>query len=173
LSSRYTIKVFMDDLVQSMRCDPSLKTTQEEVESWINEISAKDYHYLEGKNFSIVDSEKENALRDYDEDTRRKWLESLKEYRLVYTIQEIRPGQHTRWISWSKTKARLETDPIYGNHLHNGASMRGVKFTDKEVYCTVNYSRSRQQFGMVKFNQTIMFQKLTPEEQMVLLSGGG
>ena len=48
----------MEDLVQSMKCDPSLKTTQEEVESWINEISAKDYHYLEGKNFSIVDSKR-------------------------------------------------------------------------------------------------------------------
>ena len=34
----------MEDLVQSMKCDPSLKTTQEEVELWINEIAAKDYH---------------------------------------------------------------------------------------------------------------------------------
>ena len=172
MSSRYTIKEFMDDLVQSMRCDPSLKTTQEEVESWINEIATKDYHYLEGKDFSIIEAEKENALCDYDEDIRRNWLEKLKEYRLVYTIQEIRPGQHTRWISWKKRKPRLETDPIFGNHLHNGGSMRGVKFTDKEVFCTVNFSRSLQQFGMVKFNHTIMFQKLTPEEQMVLLSGG-
>lgn len=171
MSSHCTLKEFMEDLVQSMKCDPSLKTTQEEVESWINEIAAKDYHYLEGKNFSMIEAEKENALRDYDEDIRRNWLEKLKEYRLVYTIQEIRPGQHTRWISWSKTKPRLESDPIFGNYLHNGGSMRGVKFTDKEVFCTVNFNMSRQQFGMVKFNHTIMFQKLTPEEQMVLIAG--
>jgi hypothetical protein len=110
----------MENLLKQMKNDPELQVSEEEMDAWANEIAEKGYHYLEGKKYDILEKEKADALCDYSDEVRSKWLDLLQHYRLVYDIQDLIPHQHIRWISWSKKRPAVETDPQYGNELHSG-----------------------------------------------------
>ena len=161
----------MENLLKQMKKDPELQVSEEEMEAWANEIAEKGYHYLEGKTYDILEKEKADALCDYSDEVRSKWLELLQHYRLVYDIQDLIPHQHIRWISWSKKRPAVETDPQYGNELHSGGIFTSLRFTNTCMLCNVMFNFQKKRQGMVSFNKTLVFQKISVEEHMVLTIG--
>jgi len=163
----------MEELIKKMRKDPELQVSESQIEEWIEEITDKGFHYLEGKTYEIIEKEKEEALQEYPSTVKEAWLQSLKQYRVVYDIQDVVHGQYARWLYWTKNHTRIPDEPVYGNALHRGGTLTHIRFTGNDVYFHVLFNPQKNFRGSFSLNSTILFQRISPEEHMVLLSEEG
>ena len=83
----------------------------------------------------------------------------LKLYRYIESIHEIQSGCYVRYISL-KTSYRLLTGGIVVNIKHR------INDNDNDYLITLKNKMNR--FFTIKFNQIILFQKLTDQEQIIL-----
>jgi len=80
----------------------------------------------------------------------------LTGYRYVENLYELHKGKHIRWIREANKK------------LTNGAIIMDVKFTDKGTNILCRNSQFR--LFQVKFDECIIFQKLSTGEQLILMA---
>lgn len=149
----------MEEIFKLVQSDPEVQFTADDVEKWMEKIDDSQYNYLEGKTTLVLDQEKEEALASrFDNECREKMKESLVMYRLVNTLQETRLGRYCRWFSEKDGK------PI----LHGGGYLVKIIFADKGV-CLL-CERVKKYKMQVKMDETIVFQKMTAEEWVVVMA---
>ena len=92
-----------------------------------------------------------------DEDKKAELLEKLRYYRYIDDLASMKYGAYIRWINL-KNPHRI--------NLTNGGIMCDIKFFNDGVQVVCKNSRGR--IFQIKFDETIIFQKLTEQEQIIL-----
>jgi hypothetical protein len=139
----------MEEIFKQAQTDPDVQFTPEDVEKWMEKIDDTQYNYLEGKTSEILENEKKNVVGDKD-----KLLQSLAMYRVVDNLQELRLGRYCRWI--------------VGDGLHGGGYLIKVSFSEKGVYLLCE--RLKKYKMQIKMDDTVVFQKMTAEEWVVVMA---
>ena len=81
-------------------------------------------------------------------------VDKLREYRLVDEVSELHNGKHIRWIRRGTTK------------MTNGGIVVEVKFMKDGI--NVLCKNAMHKFIQFKYDDCIIFQKLTVDEQLIL-----
>ena len=142
----------MEEIFKQVQLDPDVQFTAEDVEKWMENIDDTQYNYLEGKTSDVLGNEKKNALGTHNE----KLLQSLTMYRVVNNLQELRLGRYCRWIVGK------------GGGLHGGGYLIKVSFLEQGVYLLCE--RLKKYKMQIKMDDTIVFQKMTAEEWVVVMA---
>lgn len=143
------------EIIEKTRKDLDLK---EEIDTWIEEIknSASELpHYLDKKTFNILSGEIKDILLENDISP-NPFIEKLDGYRYVEEINELFRGKFIRWI-------RIDTKTP---KLTNGAMVMEIKFLDDGIQVLCRNGANR--FIQFKWDECLVFQKLTDEEWMLL-----
>ena len=146
------------EIIEKAKKDPEMKPSTEEINTWIEEIknSANELpHYLDGKTFNLLSKEIENVLLE-NGIFPNPFLEKLDGYRYVDEINELFRGKYIRWI---RIKNKNPT-------LTNGAIVMEIKFLDDGIQILCRNGANR--FIQFKWDDCLVFQKLTDEEWMLL-----
>lgn len=137
--------------------DPNLFSTLD-IENLLNTLETDKNDYLETKTMqSITDdiyetvSNQIQTLKNVEEVCKK-----LAGYRYVDEINELHKGKHVRWIR------------INGETLTNGGIVVDIKFLDNGIQVMCKNSMNR--FIQYKFDDCITFQKLTTDEQLILMA---
>ena len=148
------------EIIGNARKHPDVLPSKEEVDTWIEDIkkSASELpHYLDGKTFNILSREINHVLLENGCSSNKKlFLEKLDGYRYVDEIHELFRGKFIRWIRISNKTPTLT----------NGAIVMEIKFLDDGIQVLCRNGMNR--FIQFKWDECIVFQKLTDEEWMLL-----
>jgi hypothetical protein len=143
------------DLYLKARADSTLFSTID-----VNHILEKTEkeHYLENKSLDDISNDIFSEIRNLNltEDTMKDYCTRLYGYRHVDRVCDLRNGRFMRWIKKTDKK------------LTNGGLLINVKLdvNGTVLLCKNNSNR----FFNVRFDDCIIFQKLTMEEQFILLA---
>ena len=151
----------LDQIYKNALEDPSLLSTID-VDTLLAKI--EDNHFLENRTVADISKDIFEAIDSLGlpEEIARGFCERLSGYRVVDKICDLRNGRLVRWI-------RLPSkDGSKGVSLTNGGLLMNVKIenTGVQLLCKNNANR----FFNVKFDNCIVFQKLSMEEQLVLMA---
>jgi hypothetical protein len=116
--------------------------------------------YLENKTLQIITDDifhKINSLYTSIE-LKESFCSKLAGYRYVDEIRELHKGKHTRWIRKSASPPLLTNGGTLVNIIFNDT---GTSFTCK------GYSKH---FFQCRFDDCLVFQKLSVEEQVILMA---
>lgn len=157
LINRMTEHMDINELFENAKSDPSLFSTID-IRNLLDSIENERNDYLEDKTMTSVHEDilevlDEQQIQDEDKD---KFFKKLMDYRHVEEINELHTGKHVRWIRKSNNK------------LTNGGIIMDVKFMDTgtQILCRNVCNK----FIQIKFDECIIFQKLSVEEQLILLA---
>ncbi len=142
----------MEEIFKQAQLDPDVQFTAEDVEKWMEKIDDTQYSYLEGKTTEVLEKEKRDILDGVD--NRDKLIQSLAMYRYINNLQELRLGRYCRWI--------------IDKGLHGGGYLIKVSFLEKGVYLLCE--RLKKYKMQIKMDDTIVFQKMTAEEWVVVMA---
>lgn len=147
----------IQDLIREAKSDPSLYSAIN-VDALLD--NAK-HDFLENKTLSTVTQDVYDALSSLriSRDEMLDHGQKLTGYRFVDELYELHRGKHVRWI-------RIENP----DRIMVGGIVVDVRFTDEgaNVLCRLHNNR----FTQYRFDQCLTFQKLSYDEQMVLLING-
>ena len=150
----------LDEIYKSVAEDPTLLSTID-VDALIEKM--EDNHYLENKSLDDISIEIFFAIQslgqynNIEDENIQKMCVRLSGYRLVDRICDLRNGRLVRWIK--KKNPRI---------LTNGGLLVNVKIENMGVklLCKNNMN----QFFSFLFDDCLIFQKLSMEEQVVLMA---
>lgn len=145
--------------VREMIKEAKKEISKEKIQEWVNQIaesSSELPHYLENKTFNILSKEMEKAFIQ-NQISPKSFMEKLDGYRLVDEIHELFRGKYIRWI-----RKKNNNKPT----LTNGAMVMDIKFLPEGIHVLCRNGANR--FIQIKFDDCILFQKLTDEEWMLL-----
>lgn len=110
--------------------------------------------YLENKTSKII---REEIIKSLGRENERL-AEKLSGYRFVDEVDQLHIGKFTRWI------------PRYENNLKLavGGFVTNIDYTDNGILLTVKTWHN--QVMKVIFDQCLLYQKLSPDEKLVLLA---
>lgn len=111
--------------------------------------------YLENKTNKIIRQEIIESLKERDKET---FVKKLSGYRFVDEIDQLHIGKFTRWIPKYEDDTRL----VVGGFVTN------LDYTDNGILLTVKTWQN--QILKVVFDQCLLYQKLSPDEKLVLLA---
>jgi hypothetical protein len=145
----------IEEIYKNAINDPTLLSTID-IESLLSKIGNN--HYLEDKNVNDISLEVYNGLEplQLNKDIMNNYCNRLIGYRVVDRICDLRNGIMIRWIK--KNNGRLT----------NGGLLMSVKIEDKGVQLLCKNSINN--FFNIRFDDCIIFQKLTLEEQVILIA---
>lgn len=142
----------------------------EELEDWIKEIgdSAENkYKHIENKSLNDIRTEIQTILcshyRSSEYETFEKYVEKLKDYRLVNGLEELHVGKHVRWINIFRNKTK-DTPKLY-----TGGIVVNINKKENDEKTTIT-CKNNHLFVKYKFESCYTFQKLSAEEYIVLLA---
>lgn len=141
--------------------DPSLFSNID-IENLLDSIENIKNDYLENKTMEMVNKEVYDVIYDLeiDDKSRKEIYKKIIGYRLVDKINELHKGKHIRWIRINTKENNYK--------LTNGGIVVNVKFLDNGMYVLCMSSGNR--FIQYKFDDCLTFQKLTMEEQLILMA---
>jgi hypothetical protein len=114
--------------------------------------------YLENKTSKVIHKELVESLKQYE--NKEDFLQKLgNNYRFVDEVDQLHIGKFTRWIP------KYEPSP---HRLVVGGFVTNVDYTDNGILLTVKTWQN--QVIKVVFDHCILFQKLSPDEKLVLLA---
>jgi hypothetical protein len=147
----------INEIYESALKDPTLFSTID-IEQLLDSIESSKNDYLENKTMNDVTIDIFNKINELylSEEKTREFCNKLIGYRYVDEIHEIHKGKHIRWL-------RNNTD-----RLTNGGIVVDVKFMDNgtQILCM----NSQKRFMQYKFDDCLTFQKLSVEEQLILMA---
>jgi hypothetical protein len=137
--------------------DPKL-LSQIDVNEIISKVDERQNAYLKNETLESVSKTIYDVLSDVEnieEDTVKQYFGKLKGYRYVDNLCDLRPGLYIRWISLGDSNINLT----------NGAFFQSSKIGE-----TVNIlcKNSRNRFFTIYYDDCIIFQKLSIEEEIIL-----
>ena len=153
-----------------------------ELDLWAKNVAssldASCHHAIEGHTLDSITQEIANILHieGFTRDQSKEIQEKLNDYRYVGEICDLFRGRHIRWIRLFESNG--ERIPISNttftegtNHqkvvLTNGGIVTDIKFQENGIY--IQCKNPRNQFMQFRFDHCLLFQKLTPEECILLL----
>jgi len=150
----------LDEIYKSAAEDPTLLSTID-VDALIEKM--EDNHYLENKSLDDISKEIFFAIQSLgqynsiEDENLQKMCVRLSGYRLVDRICDLRNGRLVRWIK--KKNPQI---------LTNGGLLVNVKIENigVKLLCKNNMNR----FFSFLFDDCLLFQKLSMEEQLVLMA---
>jgi hypothetical protein len=152
-----TEKVDINELFEKALIDPSLFSTLD-INKLLESIENDKNDYLENKSMKIITNEIYEKLNEMNisHKTLFEYCQKLVGYRLVDDVHELHKGKHIRWI-----RDKSQT-------LTNGGIVMDIKFLDNgtHVLCMSNGNR----FIQFKFDDCTIFQKMTLEEQLIMMA---
>ena len=151
------------NIFEQAKLDPSLFSTMD-IENLLTTIENEKNDYLENKTTGHIASTIMEELEELglsQEEIEPIYIKLLG-YRFVDEIHELHKGKNVRWIRRLKDKNPNQV------RLTNGGIVVDIKFLDTgvQVLCL----NSQQRFIQYKFDDCLTFQKLSPEEQLILMA---
>jgi len=129
-----------------------------DIEEIMRHIETNDY--LRGKTADSICEDIANALHRVPQERKERFCKKLLGYRLIENMCDIRAGRFTRWISLDGS----DDTPI----LQSGGMAINIKIEDDvQIVCK---TFGRRGFVTCRFNNSIVFQKLSEEESLILLA---
>ena len=145
----------INEVFESAKKDPNLFSTID-IENILASIENDKNDYLENKTLADIVKENFENVRSLgiDKTTMEKICNKLIGYRYVDEIHELFKGRHIRWIR--------------DGALTNGGIVVDIKFTDDgiQILCKNNMNR----FIQYRFDECLTFQKLSSEEELLLMA---
>ena len=147
----------INQIFEDALTDPSLLSTLD-IDNLLESIENTKNDYLDNKTTSDITSEIQDKLNEigFSDDEKEIMIVKLKEYRFVDEIHELHKGKMVRWI-------RNGT-----NRLTNGGIVTDIKFLDNGVH--VLCMNSQRRFIQYKYDDCYTFQKMSVEEQLILMA---
>lgn len=147
----------VNSLIASAKMDPALQFTDNDIDRLLDHLETAKTDFLENKSWSMIHSETFFAIKSLqipEQDT-KKHCAKLAAYRFVDEIHQLHRGKFVRWI-------RLDSPTA----MTVGGMAAEIKFTDSgiQVICRLYNGR----YVQYAFDECLTFQKLTPEESMIL-----
>lgn len=143
----------IEDAFREAREDPSLLSTID-IEAVLKKTD--DVHYIEGKTVADLSKEVFDVINplEISEENKHDICQRLIGYRWVDRLCDLRSGRLVRWVK--------------KGCLTNGGLLMNVKIENTGVIllCKNNVGR----FFSIKWDESVVFQKLTMEEQLVLMA---
>jgi len=147
----------INEILENAIHDPTL-FSKIDIELLLESIEKDKNDYLENKTMKDVTNDIFNKINELDISNQEKQTicNKLIGYRYVDEIHEMHKGKHVRWIRNANNK------------LTNGGIVMDIKFlnTGTQILCMNSINR----FNQYKFDECFTFQKLTVEEQLILMA---
>ena len=87
----------------------------------------------------------------------KQFLKKLENYRLCNDLKDIQFGFYVRWIPLKNP------EKIY---ITNGGYICDIKIINNEIHLVCK--NWKNQFFQIKFDECILFQKISPQERVIL-----
>jgi len=154
-------EIDIQEIFENAKKDPSLFSSID-IDELLDKIENETNEYLENKTLSDISKIIFETLVEYScqnpklsQEMIQQYCNKLSGYRCVERICDLRQGIYIRWMKHGETK------------LANGGIVVNVKIGDEvQIVCKTHIGS----FLSIKFNDCILFQKLTMEEQLILMS---
>ena len=154
-------EIDIQQIFENAKNDPSLFSAIN-IDELLDKIENETTEYLENKTLANISETIYEILTEYvpsqnenENEIIQQYCKKLTGYRYVERICDLRQGIYIRWIKMGTTK------------LHNGGIAVNIKIGDEiQIVCKTALGH----FLSLKFNDCIVFQKLTMEEQLILMS---
>ena len=144
-----------------------------ELDLWAKNVAASldasCHHAIEGHTMDSIQQEIANILHieGFSRDQSKEIQEKLNDYRYVGEICDLFRGRHIRWIRMLDLSSQLSEGTNPQRVLTNGGIVTDIKFQENGIY--IQCKNTRNQFMQFRFDHCLLFQKLTPEECILLL----
>lgn len=143
----------INDLMRTAQKDPSLYSNIN-IQEIIESVNKERYNYINEMSAYDIQQEVYNVLKDNNVDKISEYAEKLLSYRYIDSLNELQSGKFIRWIR--------KTDQT----LTNGNILVNIEFTKDRTLLLLKSPTNR--FIRIKWDECIVFQILTPEEQLIL-----
>lgn len=152
-------KIDINEIFENVKKDISLLSTID-IDELLKAVENEQNNYLENKTLDHLFNENMKSLNKLKLSPQKvkEICEKLIEYRFVENLSEIHKGKHIRWIKINDINAKLT----------NGGLVMDIKFFDNGSYILCKNMQHR--LFQIKFDDCILFQKLSQGEQLILLS---
>jgi N-acyl-D-aspartate/D-glutamate deacylase len=145
--------ISIKELYQNARNDAKLFSTID-IESILSTVEK--HNYLENKTMASIAAQIYQKGNDARIDNLADFCSRLVGYRYVDEIHELHKGKHVRWVRHGTTK------------ITSGGIVVNIKFTNTGTHVLIKNSQNR--FIQYNFEEADTFQKMTDEEQLILLA---
>ena len=110
---------------------------------------------------SIIKERKEEIINELPitKKMKNEFIKKLKEYRYIDELQEFHIGCYIRWIKLDNPEEELK--------LTNGAILISIKLNNNVSLICKNFMNSH---FTINFDENLIFQKLSYQEQIILYS---
>lgn len=153
------------DIIREAKEDSSIFETLD-VDGLLDMLENEQVDYLENKTMEIVTREVYNKIKSmrFTKNKIAHYCEKLAGYRLVNQVFELRKSRSIKAfkIFDEKTGMTIENPTLLAGLLVN------IKFLNGGTYLL--YKNLTGRFFNLKFDNCVIFQKLTEEEQLILLA---
>ena len=147
----------IEKIFEDAKQDPELLSTID-IDGLLDGLENKHNDYLRDKSLDSITETVYNTINmlNIEKDLRIDYCNRLLEYRFVDELNELHKGKHVRWVRNDNKK------------LTTGGIVTDIKFTDNgtQILCM----NSSKRFVQYKWDECITFQKLTTEEQLILMA---
>jgi len=143
----------INDLMRTAQKDPSLYSNIN-IQEIIESVNKERYNYINEMSAYDIQQEVYTVLNDNNVEKISEYTEKLLSYRYIDSLNELQSGKFIRWI-----RKRDQT-------LTNGNILVNVEFTNDRTLLLLKSPSNR--FIRIKWDECIVFQILTPEEQLIL-----
>jgi len=149
---------FINKIFEDAVKDETLLSTLN-VDELINTTNAEHMDYLNEKTMDNILNEIQCALSELviNDPTKQSFYNKLAGYRLIGNVYEIHKGKHIRWIR-NKVPDKIT----------NGAIVADIKFCDNGTH--VLCRTMQKSVFQIKYDDCLIFQKLTTGEQLILMA---
>ena len=147
----------IDAIFEKVRQDTSL-LAEIDIDELLKNVNNEKHDYLDNKTLGDILDDNIRAVKTLElpKEKLKDICNRLAGYRYVENLYELHKGKHIRWIRNANTT------------LTNGAIVMDVKFFDNGSHILCRNAQHR--LFQVKFNECLIFQKLSTGEQLILMA---
>jgi hypothetical protein len=151
------------EIYENALTDPSLFSSID-IESLLSKIENEDNNYLEHKTLAIITNDIFDAITELniENELAKNFCDRLSGYRYVERVCDLRNGKMMRWI---KKSSETEFKKL---SLTNGGILMNIKIENSGILLLCRNNANR--FFYIKFDDCLVFQKMTMEEQLIVMS---
>lgn len=147
----------INEIFETVRNDASL-IANIDIEQLLKAVNSESTNYLDDKTLDDIIEENIRVIQGIiiDKKTSGAICDKLAGYRYIDNLSELHKGKHIRWIRLSDRT------------LTNGAIVFDIKFYDtgSQILC----KNIRNRMMQIKFDDCLIFQKLSMGEQLILMA---
>lgn len=148
----------INEIFENALKDPELFSTMD-IEKLLDSIENEKNEYLDEKTMTDITKDiYEKISGVYSNDARAEICNKLVGYRLVDELHELHKGKYVRWIKQGNAIPKLT----------NGGIVTDIKFLDNGTHILCKNAMGR--FIQYKFDDCLTFQKLSVDEQLILMA---